>query len=74
MRTKTAIFHERDFNIANILMDEERYQYETILLITESLFKEQHKSLITAFWDLKEVNIAPEFPFYHQNCVRKYFC
>lgn len=49
-------------------MDEERYQYDTILLITESLFKEQHKILITAFWDLKEVNIAPEFPFYHQNC------
>ena len=55
-------------------MDEERYQYDTILLITESIFKEQLKSLITAFWDLKEVNIAPEFPFYHQNCGRKYFC
>ena len=49
MITKTAFFHERDFYIANILMDEERYQYDTILLITESLFKEQHKSLITAF-------------------------
>ena len=55
-------------------MDEERYQYDANLLITESLFKEQHKSLVTAFWDLKEVNIAPEFPFYHQNCGRKYFC
>lgn len=49
MIKKTTFFHERDFNIANILMDEERYQYDANLLITESLFKEQHKSLVTAF-------------------------